>query len=366
MTSDVTAIKKKLTNLSETIRKNLIEHSSDVTRKFIINEDDFLSILTLAIRFLHKKDEKTEKADNNSPISTQPTTEPNMKPAEGGGHHPIKRNNLCPDVTQTTEAKRLRNELLRVLSDNMFSEDAKTELLVDVFRRYENRVRIAKQQHLENQFRTSHPNVMVGGGGKETPSGKSSDTEEIGGEDETPIMEKNSDITQQQTRKNNEENSKKAPGPPAISKSGNHLWLPRTWLDNAVEIIKNFMKNRINIIFLNNVKHHANKLSIFFEKKGIVDEKNRSIFSPNKLFYIKNHFLYFNDPQNRAKNLSFDLAKLLVTISFTKNKIFKFIKYREKEVNKFSEKEKKFLGIFLRKFPINRHRIPCKIVRDFR
>ena len=364
MGDDVNTIKKKLTNLSETIRKNLIEHSSDVTRKFIINEDDFLSILTLAIRFLHKKD---EKVDNNSPISAQPITEPNMKSAEGGGLHPIRKDNLCSDVTQTTEAKRLRNELLRVLSDNMFSEDAKTELLVDVFRRYESRIGITKQQRLENQFRTCHPNVMVGGGGKETLSGHTaSDTQETDGDENPIIMKNNNDKPQQQTTgKKHEENSKTTPVK-IYQPSTNHLWLPRTWLDNAVEIIENFMKNRINIIFLNNVKHHANKLSTFFEQKGIVDVKNRSIFSPNKHFYIKNHFLYFNDPQNKAKNLSFDLAKLLVTISFTKNKIFKFIKYREREVNRFSEKEKKFLGIFLKKFPINRHRIPCKIVRDFR
>ena len=40
-------IKKKLTNLAEDVRRNLLSSATNVTRKFVLEEHDFLSIILL-------------------------------------------------------------------------------------------------------------------------------------------------------------------------------------------------------------------------------------------------------------------------------------------------------------------------------
>lgn len=369
--SSVDGIKNKLTDLSSIIRRNLLESSGDVTRKFVVDENDFLSILTLAIRFLHKSGEKgandlprEENPEESKSSSQQPppiaTSDGDMKTVEGGG-----RSEPCVNLHQV-ESKKLRSELLRVLSDHIYPEEAKTDLLLDVFRRYENRLGVTRQQCLERRAHAQQPNVLVGGG-KQTPStGQTMNVEKDNVEGNNVASDRDIDDDADDKRKR----AKNGPGlgnNPNLesNREHHHLVLARTWLDNAVETINNYMKNKINVIFLNNVKYHANKLSDFFEQKGILAAKRRAIFSPDKQFYLKNHSLFFADKHSKGDAISFDLMKLLVTISFTKNKIFKFLQYRDKFVTQFSKNDKKFLQIFIRAFPINRQRIPCKTIRDF-
>ena len=357
--SEVDGVKNKLTNLSDVIRKNLLENSSDVTRKFIVDENDFLAILTLAIRFLHKKDEKPDgppPTTSEQPPPPKDALKDNMKTVEGGG-----RNAPCGDDFRHVESKKLRTELLRVLSDHIYPEEAKTELLLDVFRRYENKLGVTRQQCLENRFQAQHPNVLVGGGKHNTENQIQQQ-----GENKEEKTDSGGNHEKGEGEKQEEENDIVSQRPPSSSGSKDqHLILARTWLDNAVETIENCMQNKVNIIFLKNIKYHANKLSNFFEQKGILIPKHRAIFSPNKQFYIQNHSLFFVSKHSKEANLSFELTKLLVCISFTKSKIFKFLKYREKSVTQFSKQDKKFLQIFIQEFPINRHRIPCKTIRDF-
>lgn len=374
--SGVDGIKNKLTDLSSIIRKNLLENSGDVTRKFVVDENDFLSILTLAIRFLHKSGEKgandlaredTPEESSESPSQQPPplaTSVADMKTVEGGG-----RTEPCVNLRQV-ESKKLRSELLRVLSDHIYPEEAKTELLLDVFRRYENRLGVTRQQCLESRAHAQQPNVLVGGGKQTSSTGQTMDV----GKDNVGDSNggSNGDIDDDtDNRKKMKVRSKPGLGnnpttdPNLEDKGRHHLVLARTWLDNAVETINNYMKNKVNVIFLKNVKYHANKLSDFFEQKGILAAKRRAIFSPDKQFYLKNHSLFFADKHSKGETISFDLTKLLVSISFTKNKIFKFLQYREKLVTQFSKKDRKFLQIFIRAFPINKQRIPCKTIRDF-
>ena len=54
-------IKKKLTDLSENIRRNLLSAATNVTRKFVLEEHDFLSIVLLAIQHLHKQTKHREQ-----------------------------------------------------------------------------------------------------------------------------------------------------------------------------------------------------------------------------------------------------------------------------------------------------------------
>ena len=243
-----------------------------------------------------------------------------------------------------TESRKLRTEILRVLNDHMFTQDIKSHLLLDVFRRFENRVSITKQRCLQNQFKEKEK-VLVGGGEIKDDSKENHLCEE-----ETDAS-KLRDMTPEKQ------------GVPAPQPSAATQHLARIWLNQAVDIVESFMKNKVNVLFLHNVKYHANRIAEYFEKNGILDSKNRSIFTPNKQLYIKNHSLY--TVEKGKDSISFDLAKLLAYISLSKNKLYKFLKYRHKFVSAVTEKEKKFLRVFLKECPVNKRRIPCKIIRNF-
>ena len=123
------------------------------------------------------------------------------------------------------------------------------------------------------------------------------------------------------------------------------------------------MKNKINVIFLENLQNHACKLQSFLSSKGTFDKHSNRIIAPHNRFFLKKDSLYFKIKAVKGLQ-SFDLATLLACISFSKSKLFRFLRYRFKKVNAFSRNEKHCLHIFLNTCPISKKRIPCSSIRD--
>ena len=125
-------IKKKLTDLSENIRKNLLSAATNVTRKFVIEEHDFLSIILLAIQHLHKqtKPHEQEKQKEFEPNAGESTENKNTDIKEGAGD--VNKSN---DIAKM-DIEKLRKECLKILESKSFNDEAKSYLLTDCFNRH--------------------------------------------------------------------------------------------------------------------------------------------------------------------------------------------------------------------------------------
>ena len=135
------------------------------------------------------------------------------------------------------------------------------------------------------------------------------------------------------------------------------------WINDAIKIITSYMKKKVNVIFLDNLQYHANKLRTFLVTKGAFDKDNNRVHTPHNRFFLKKASLYFKIKSAQQLQI-FDLATLLACISFSKSKLFRFLQYRFKKVKAFSKNEKQCLHIFLNTCPISKKRIPCKSIRD--
>ena len=164
-------IKKKLTNLAEDVRRNLLSSATNVTRKFVLEEHDFLSIILLAIQHLHgktKEQDKDKERDKNhssaSPIKDKDNndnddTDDNKiivnDTNEGGGGI---------DINTTMDVEKLRKEFLRILRNKSFNDEAQSYMLMDSLSRHESQARLAKERKIMSTHIENHPNVLKGGG----------------------------------------------------------------------------------------------------------------------------------------------------------------------------------------------------------
>lgn len=376
-------IKKKLLGLSENIRRNLLLASSDVQRKFILEERDLLAILVLAIQYLQKPSQPSSTPSSTSPSSLSttpassspttpvittpktekepqetalPTTDKTM--GKSGGKTNNGSNNL--DTTEN-----LRKELLRILESTSFDSDAKSWLLLEAYNRYKNYTTLSKERHILDNHLKRHPNVLVGGGG-----GSSNDditdsvNEHITNEKENDTNDENSTHTVKETdSKPGSSSTTTLTGNQRVTNEQPSNSPLQIWINDALKTITSFMKNKINVIFLENLQNHAYRLQNFLSSKGSFDKHTNRIIAPHNRFFLKKDSLYFKIKAIKGLQ-SFDLATLLACVSFSKSKLFRFLQYRFKKVKAFSRNEKHCLHIFLNTCPISKKRIPCSTIRN--
>ena len=370
-------IKKKLLSLSENIRRNLLLASSDVQRKFILEERDLLSILVLAIQYLQKPSQPSSTPSSASPSSSS-TTPPSSSPTtpvittpetekeqqqtdttmgKSGGKTDNGSNNL--DTTEN-----LRKELLRILESTSFDSDAKSWLLLEAYNRYKNYTTLSKERHILDNHLKHHPNVLVGGGGSSNDDITDSVNKHITNEQENDPHDENNTQTVKETDSKPgssstttlTDNQKTANEQPSNSPL-------QIWINDALKTITSFMKNKINVIFLENLQNHAYRLQNFLSSKGSFDKHTNRIIAPHNRFFLKKDSLYFKIKAVKGLQ-SFDLTTLLACVSFSKSKLFRFLQYRFKKVKAFSRNEKHCLHIFLNTCPISKKRIPCSTIRN--
>ena len=354
-------IKKKLLALSENVRRNLLLASGNIQRKFVLEERDFLSILILAIQHLNKPQQplstttnKQQETNETNHLKQTNTLKENNEEKDGekddmgksGGK--TENNSREPDSSE-----KLRKELIRIVDSTSFDSDSKSWLILDMYNRYQKETALTKEREILNAHLKSHPNVLVGGGGVEK-------------EDENASPE-----DQSHTPKigNSEQPSSSTTAPPpereppqGVTRSS--LSEPvNIWINDAIKIITSYMKKKVNVIFLDNLQYHANKLRTFLVTKGAFDKDNNRVHTPHNRFFLKKASLYFKIKSAQQLQI-FDLATLLACISFSKSKLFRFLQYRFKKVKAFSKNEKQCLHIFLNTCPISKKRIPCKSIRD--
>ena len=363
-------IKKKLLALSESVRRNLLLSTSNVQRKFVLEERDFLSILVLAIQHLNKQPQqsistttsnikqkdnpqKEHNRESNETIHTKQNPHEQDNMGKGGG------GKTEDDDSDVENSERLRKELLRIVNSSSFDSEAKSYLILDSYNRYQKQKNLAKERKILNSHLKTHPNVMVGGGAgndddtlevlkNETPRPKS----EISGAEQLPLTA---------TRTNP---SPLSSSTAASATSNSNISSPvETWISDAIKAITSCMQKRINILFLDNVRSHANKLQTFLMAEGNFDKVNNRAHAPHNRFYLKKNSLHFKVKSTKSLQ-KFDLATLLACISFSRSKLFRFLQYRFKKVKPFSKNEKQCLHIFLTTCPISKKRIPCKSIRD--
>ena len=366
-------IKKKLLALSENIRRNLLLANGNVQRKFVLEERDFLSILILAIQHLNKQPTQTTSITNNDGIeenkeqehiNTKQKETSELDKTESNETNHLKHTNEKPDIMgkgggktedcDLDNSEKLRKELIRILDSTSFNSDCKSHLIVDVYNRYQKQINLAKEREILNSHLKSHPNVLIGGGenSKGTKNNETDDSSESAiHTSEHPSSSTHPPAKNPPTTKNVRDTSAPLANPVDI------------WINDAVTVITSYMKNKVNVIFLENLQNHASKLRAFLKNKGNFDKENNRIQAPHGRFFLKKSTLYFKIKS--AQHLqSFDLATLMACISLSKSKLFRFLQYRFEKVKAFSKKEKQCLHIFLNTCPISRQRIPCKTIRD--
>ena len=370
-------IKKKLLALSENIRRNLLLASSDVQRKFILEERDLLSILVLAIQYLHKPSSSTapssttdqkqtqqeqqqqeqqqqqqqqpqQQQQQQQPPSTTPTTNNDETMGKSGGKAANSDGKL-----DTTE--KLRKELLQILESTSFDSDSKSWLLLDCYNRYNSYTTRTKEQEILDKHLNKHPNVLVGGGGNnegentnDSSDNKQQSSKETNAEPPTTSSSETIPTNQQTSKPTNKEQTNN----PA------HIWI-----NDALRTVSALMKSRVNVIFIENLELHARKLQNFLTTKGTFDKENNRIIAPHNRFFLKKDSLYFKTKSVKGLQY-FDLATLLACVSFSKSKLFRFLQYRFKRVRAFSKVEKQCIHIFLNTCPISKRRIPCSSIRN--
>lgn len=355
--------KSKVEKLTNNVKTNLLPVSSDVERKFVVDESDFLTLSTLALRFLHQIEDNKK---NSAAIGVEKPNETKTKISETRESENIENKNTSPeqfgggfsemafdlsngDCFEENQSEKLKQEITRVLNDKIFKPDAKTFILLDMFRRYKTNAALAKQNILQLQEKHKNPNKLVGGGTvKEECEKNNGDIVVDTADNKQRSVSSDADTL---------ENSKLDQSVP----DGNSLPIePEKWLGKALRTVKSCMNDRINVLYLDNAKYHTNKLIQFFRTKGSKGNEGNVIYSPNKDFYLKKKFLFLKHKGIRS---AFDLTKLIACLSFTKAKIFKFLQLQHKRVTPFTANEKQFLKQFLKKFPINQNRVPCDDIK---
>ena len=91
-------LKEKITRLSENVKKNLLAATHNVTRSFVINEHDFLSLCSLALKSLDDKQLENTEIKNTTTDKNEVT---------GGMFKKIK----APNVDQPN---RLKKEIIKI------------------------------------------------------------------------------------------------------------------------------------------------------------------------------------------------------------------------------------------------------------
>ena len=370
-------IKKKLLALNENVRRNLLLASSDVQRKFILEERDLLSILVLAIQYLQKPPQPTSSLSSTSPTppttteekqqqqqhQTTPTTTTTTDTTTTATMGKSGGNNNNPNDSLDTSEK-LRRELLKILDSTSFDSDAKSWLLLDAYNRYNNYTTLNKEREIIDRHLKTHPNVMVGGG----KSFANESNEEING-----CTDNNSDKSESPTTRTTKTTDSKTTTPPSSETTPKNDRIVTNekqgdspvhiWINDALKTITSYMKNKVNVIFLENLQSHACRLQNFLSSKCTFDKDNNRIIAPNNRFFLKKGSLYFKIKAVKGLQ-NFDLATLLACVSFSKSKLFRFLQYRFKKVRAFSKNEKQCIHIFLNACPISKKRIPCSSIRD--
>ena len=366
-------IKKKLLALSENVRRNLLLAAGDVQRKFILEERDLLSILVLAIQYLQKPSSSSSSSSSSTPpptIERKPQQQQQQTPSttttnttttddDNMGKSGGKMNNL-----DTSE--KLRKELLKILDSTSFDSDAKSWLLLDAHNRYSNYNTLTKEQEILDKHLKRHPNVLVGGGesnvnesNDEVTDNAITDNSSDNGENSTPQTKK-----QTNSKPTTTASLETAPTNCQIVTNTKQNNTPiRIWINDALKTITSYMKNRINVIFLENLQNHAGRLQNFLSSKGTFDKDNNRVIAPHNRFFLKKDSLYFKIKAVKGLQ-NFDLATLLACVSFSKSKLFRFLQYRFKKVRAFTRNEKQCIHIFLNTCPISKRRIPCGAIRN--
>ena len=264
-------------------------------------------------------------------------------------------------------SEKLRKELLKILESTSFDSDAKSWILLQTYDRYKNNATLAKEREILDNHLKRHPNVFVGGG-----NNHQSDESNDGNVEENDNNEKTNDDINEKKKQTTNENTNNPPTtvkadtskqPQVLTNNKPNNNPVDVWINDAIKIITSYMKNKVNVIFLENVQKHASKLQNFLSSKATFDPHSNRVIAPHARFYLKKDSLYFKI-KNAKELQSFDLATLIACISFSRSKLFRFLKYRFKKVKAFSKNEKHCLHIFLTTCPISKRRIPCSSIRD--
>ena len=382
-------IKKKLLALSENVRRNLLLAAGDVERKFILEERDLLSILVLAIQYLQHPPQPTQNPPPTPSEQQQEKQQQQEQQQEQQRHQEQQQSPSSPTTPETDTmgksgggkieskvsndletSEKLRKELLKILESTSFDSDAKSWILLETYNRYKNNATLAKEREILDNHLKRHPNVFVGGGGDNNHSDESNSDKM--GEDDVNNKKTNNDTMKEKQTNNETTNNASTSIQNTPSKSPQQLLTSNSnptnnpvgiWIDDAIKVITSYMKNKVNVIFLENVQNHASRLQNFLSSKATFDKNNNRVIAPNARFYLKKDSLYFKIKTTKELQ-SFDLATLLACVSFSKSKLFRFLKYRFKKVKAFSKNEKNCLRVFLTTCPISKRRIPCSSIRD--
>ena len=369
-------IKKKLLALSENIRRNLLQAAGNVQRRFILEEKDLLSVLILAIQHLNKQQPTTNNAAEQKNTDQKNTEYKDKHPPEQDGLKANETNHLKqPDEKNNTmgrgggktendpdldSSEKLRKELIRILDSTSFDNDCKSHLIVDMYERFKKQTNLTREREILNSHLKNHPNVLIGGGGDGRDNDGDAEPLERQPRGESSTMR----TSEQPSTSTTTPEHRKPPTNDVQATSTTPRTNPiDTWINDAVTIITSHMKKKVNIIFLDNLQFHANKLRTFLTTKGRFDKDNNRIHAPNNRFFLKRGSLYFKLKSVQSLQ-SFDLATVLACISLSQSKLFRFLQYRFDKVKAFSKQEKQCLTIFLNTCPISRQRIPCKTIRD--
>ena len=350
-------IKSKLGRVATNIKQSLISASSDLSRSFIISERDFLSICLLALKSINEDQIQTNQLTAQSNRSNQ--TKDNTPEIEMTGGQ--KKKNF-----DQRDANLLKKEILKIINASNFNNEAKSVLIQDAYERFKKNKALQKQKLLSDKFRTAYPSVLTGGGGGGTDPQKTSESENEDKHSDKNDQEKEEKKetkrkTKLRTSRNNE-NEKKNGGKiineeKKETENKNKKQNTKEFLNTqkninvALKSILFHMNKKINIIFLENVKFHAECLTNFFKN------------NPNayKYFKIKKNYIYLKD----TPTAKIELSKFLTCLSFTKTKIYKFLSYKDKQVKRFSKNETRFLELFKSKMSnIVVARVPCKNIRN--
>ena len=352
-------IKKKLTDLSENIRKNLLSAATNVTRKFVIEEHDFLSIVLLAIQHLHKQTNPHREQGKEKEFESKAaeSTENKNNDIKEGAGDVNKSNDLAK-----MDIEKLRKECLKILGSKSFNDEAKSYLLTDCFHRHKLQSTLMKEREIMADYETTHPNVLKGGSGIQTVNSIDTDPSSVVTVKE-PTSEKEK-TGQKHKLERVLSTDKSEPNTSHVSMSKNAPKNASTiWIQDAVNVVLTYMKNKVNTIFLDNLRNHASVIQKFVENRGTFDKEINGICIPRNRFYLKKRLVYFPLKDNKHSPPSFDLANLLACISFSRSKLFKFLQYRYETVKPFTKTEKHCLAIFLKNCPVSKKRIPCKFIR---
>ena len=359
----ISQIREKIARVADNVKKNLVEASSNVKRTFIIDEDDFLNLLLMSLRSIDSKSKHETKNSENNIDNTdnlnnipnrltdkEPTLDVlNKQDNKKKEEKSVKMKGGKVKTNEEIESKKMKKEIHRILN-SQFNTDAKMVLLTDAFERRAKNINLQKERTLEARFRETYPNVMAGAGSGHTQNDvirkklTMTSSEDTAEQRETEVRE--SKEKERKKRKENIVNEKKKKKNEKENLQNDYH---ETKLNNAAKMIYRIMNHKINDIFLENLKFHKKILVNYFTHKM---KKKRKLHLKGK------HILNTMYPDN-----SIEIAKMLVYLSFSRAKIYKFLKYRDQKVTPMSKDEKNMLKIIKDECRIPLSRIPCKAIR---